>query len=138
MQRTLPETFGMVEPVLRMHIRHTAVEIFIDGISVFSYGLDRISENKSVGSGFQFPVQDEHCRRAYDQCAHKKLVQFFYKPAAQFGDILAYIEEKRDRCNIETEGEKQSRSVFIPPKTKCLPNSTPYGSMNGKMSTAPL
>lgn len=54
MQRTLPETFGMVEPVLRMHIRHTAVEIFIDGISVFSYGLDRISENKSVGSGFQF------------------------------------------------------------------------------------
>ncbi len=48
-------------------------------------------------------VQDEHCRRAYDQCGHKKLVQFFYKPAAQFGDILAYIEEKRDRCKIETE-----------------------------------
>ncbi len=54
MERTLPEDFGMMEPVLRMHIRHTAVEIFIDGESVFSYGLDRMLEGKSVGSGFQF------------------------------------------------------------------------------------
>lgn len=54
MQRTLPDDFGMMEPVLRMHIRHTAVEIFIDGESVFSYGLDRMLAGKSVGSGFQF------------------------------------------------------------------------------------
>lgn len=54
MQRTLPEDWDIVEGALRLHIRQSAVEMYIDDELVYEYGGDRILENKTVGSGFQF------------------------------------------------------------------------------------
>lgn len=54
MQRTLPENLDVTEGALRLHIRQSAVRIYIDDEMVYEYGYDRIDKNKTVGSGFQF------------------------------------------------------------------------------------
>ena len=54
MQKTLPGHFGLMEGVLRFHIRQSAVRMYIDGELVYEYGYDRMAQNKTVGSGFQF------------------------------------------------------------------------------------
>lgn len=54
MQRTLPENWDIVEGALRLHIRQYAVELYIDDQLIYEYGEDRVRENKTVGSGFQF------------------------------------------------------------------------------------
>lgn len=54
MHRTLPEDWDIVEGALRIHIRQSAVELYIDDQLIHEYGGDRIRENKTVGSGFQF------------------------------------------------------------------------------------
>lgn len=54
MQRTLPEDWHIVEGALRLHIRQSAVKMYIDDELVYEYGYDRMLQNKTVGSGFQF------------------------------------------------------------------------------------
>lgn len=56
MESVIPNDWGIVEEagVLRLHIKHAAVSIYIDDGLIYEYGYDRMAENKSVGSGFQF------------------------------------------------------------------------------------
>ncbi len=54
MERVLPESWEIIEGALRLSIRHCAVTVFVDGEAVWEYGYDRIKDNKTVGSGFQF------------------------------------------------------------------------------------
>lgn len=56
MESLLPETWENVEQagVLRLHIRHAAVKVYIEEELIYEYGFDRMAENKMVGSGFQF------------------------------------------------------------------------------------
>ncbi len=54
MQRTLPEEWGLTEGALRFHIRQSAVSMYIDNEVFYEYGYDRMAQNKTVGSGFQF------------------------------------------------------------------------------------
>lgn len=55
MQRVLPKDWkNIVQGTLRLHIRQTAVKIYIDDDLIYEYGSDRVNENKTVGSGFQF------------------------------------------------------------------------------------
>lgn len=54
MERILPDNWTILEGVLRIHIRQTAVSIFVDGKKVYTYGYDRAAFGKTVGSGLQF------------------------------------------------------------------------------------
>lgn len=51
---TLPDDWGIVEGVLRLHIRQTAATVLIDDERVYQYGYGRIIQNKTVGSGYLF------------------------------------------------------------------------------------
>lgn len=52
MQRTLPASLDLVEGALRLHIKQTAVRIFIDNEQIYEYGYDRMAQHKTVGSGY--------------------------------------------------------------------------------------
>lgn len=52
MQRTLPARLDFVEGALRLHIKQTAVKIFINDEQIYEYGHDRMALNKTVGSGY--------------------------------------------------------------------------------------
>ncbi len=54
MQRQLPQEWELVEGTLRLSIRHCAARVYIEGNLVYEYGYDRLAQNKTVGSGFQF------------------------------------------------------------------------------------
>ena len=55
MQRILPDDWGnIVEGSLRLHIRQTSVNMYIDNTLVYEYGSERVEQNKTVGSGLQF------------------------------------------------------------------------------------
>lgn len=54
MQRKLPEDLGASDGALRLHIRQSAVRIYIDDELFYEYGYDRVAEGKTVGSGYQF------------------------------------------------------------------------------------
>ena len=54
MERNLPSYWDIVEGTLRLHIRHSAVRMYIDGRQVYEYGYDRMRKNKTIGSGYQF------------------------------------------------------------------------------------
>lgn len=54
MERILPENWKIEEGALRMHIRQSAVSLFIDSKKVYTYGYDRFALKKTVGSGLQF------------------------------------------------------------------------------------
>lgn len=54
MERVLPETWNIEEGTLRIYIRHAAVRIYIDNEMIYEYGYERLAENKTVGSGYQF------------------------------------------------------------------------------------
>ncbi|MDE7210741.1 MAG: diguanylate cyclase [Lachnospiraceae bacterium] len=54
MQRQLPQEWELVEGTLRLSIRHCAARVYIEGNLVYEYGFDRLAQNKTVGSGFQF------------------------------------------------------------------------------------
>lgn len=54
MQRKLPDDLGISDGALRLHIRQSAVRIYIDDDLFYEYGYDRISQGKTVGSGYQF------------------------------------------------------------------------------------
>ncbi len=54
MSRTLPEEWEITEGALRLYIRQTAVRIYVDDEMVYEYGYDRMANNETVGSGFQF------------------------------------------------------------------------------------
>lgn len=54
MQRMLPDNWNMDEGALRLHIRQSAVKIYIDDEQIYEYGYNRVLKNKTVGSGFQF------------------------------------------------------------------------------------
>lgn len=54
MQRKLPDQLDFVEGVLSLHITQTAVNMYIDDELIYEYGHDRISQNKTVGSGLLF------------------------------------------------------------------------------------
>ena len=54
MQRILPDNLSLTEGTLRFHIRQSAVKMYIDGEQFYEYGYERMAQNKTVGSGFQF------------------------------------------------------------------------------------
>ncbi|MBD5493661.1 MAG: diguanylate cyclase [Lachnospiraceae bacterium] len=54
MQRVLPDSWNIEEGALRLHIWQTAMRICIDDEQVYEYGFDRMTDNKTVGSGMQF------------------------------------------------------------------------------------
>lgn len=54
MERKLPENWDIKQAALRLHIRQTTVNLAIDNETVYKYGFERLQENKTVGSGFQF------------------------------------------------------------------------------------
>ncbi len=54
MERKLPDGWEIVEGTLRLHIRHSAVRIYIDNQQVYEYGYERMLAHKTVGSGSQF------------------------------------------------------------------------------------
>lgn len=54
MRRKLPDDLGVSDGALRIHIRQSAVRIYIDDDLFYEYGYDRISQGKMVGSGYQF------------------------------------------------------------------------------------
>lgn len=54
MQKKLPADWDIVEGALRLHIKQSAVKLYIDNEIVYEYGYDRMLRNKTVGSGFQF------------------------------------------------------------------------------------
>ncbi|MDE5931038.1 MAG: GGDEF domain-containing protein, partial [Lachnospiraceae bacterium] len=54
MQRKLPDDLGTSDGALRLHIRQSAVRIYIDDDLFYEYGYDRVAEGKTVGSGYQF------------------------------------------------------------------------------------
>lgn len=54
MERILPDNWSIVEGALRIHIRQSAISLFVDGKKVYTYGYDRAAFGKTVGSGLQF------------------------------------------------------------------------------------
>lgn len=54
MQKELPQEWDISEGVLRLHIRQSAVNMYIEDELVYEYGHDRMLNNKTVGSGFLF------------------------------------------------------------------------------------
>lgn len=54
MCRTLPDDLGLSDGALRLHIRQSAVRIYVDDELFYEYGYDRMEQGKMVGSGFQF------------------------------------------------------------------------------------
>lgn len=54
MQRRLPDDLGASDGALRLHIRQSAVKIYIDDELFYEYGYDRVAQDKTVGSGYQF------------------------------------------------------------------------------------
>lgn len=54
MERQLPKDWEMKEAVLRFYIRQSAVKMYINEDLIYEYGQDRLAQNKTLGSGFQF------------------------------------------------------------------------------------
>lgn len=54
MKRKLPEDWELVEGVLRLFTRQSALEVYIDDKLVYEYGYDRMIKHKTLGSGYQF------------------------------------------------------------------------------------
>lgn len=54
MQTMLPKDWDITQGALRLHIRQSAVKMYIDDELMYEYGQDRVAQNKTVGSGFQF------------------------------------------------------------------------------------
>lgn len=54
MQRELPDDWEITEGTLRLHIRHSAVRMYIDNRQIYEYGYERMLAHKTVGSGCQF------------------------------------------------------------------------------------
>lgn len=54
MERTLPDNWDLEQMALRIYIRHSAVNVYINDDLIYEYGHDRVEQNKTVGSGFQF------------------------------------------------------------------------------------
>ncbi len=62
MQRELPDDLGASDGALRLHIRQSAIQIYIDDELFYEYGLDRVEQGKTVGSGYQFiNFPNENC-----------------------------------------------------------------------------
>lgn len=62
MQRELPDDLGTSDGALRLHIRQSAIQIYIDDELFYEYGLDRVEQGKTVGSGYQFiNFPNENC-----------------------------------------------------------------------------
>jgi len=54
MRRKLPDDLGTSDGALRLHIRQSAVRIYLDDALFYEYGYDRIAQCRTVGSGYQF------------------------------------------------------------------------------------
>ncbi len=54
MERTLPSDWELIEGALRFYVRHCAVKMYIDSEPVYTYGYDRLTQGKTLGSGYQF------------------------------------------------------------------------------------
>ncbi|MCM1256985.1 MAG: diguanylate cyclase [Roseburia sp.] len=54
MERTLPDDWDLEQMSLRIYIRHSAVNVYINDALIYEYGHDRMEQHKTVGSGFQF------------------------------------------------------------------------------------
>ncbi|MDE7276817.1 MAG: GGDEF domain-containing protein [Lachnospiraceae bacterium] len=62
MQRELPDDLGASDGALRLHIRQSAIQIYIDDALFYEYGYDRVEQGKTVGSGYQFiNFPNENC-----------------------------------------------------------------------------
>lgn len=54
MSRTLPDDWSIKNGCLRVYVRHCTVQVFIDNERVFDYGIDRMEQSKTLGSGYMF------------------------------------------------------------------------------------
>ena len=54
MSRTLPDEWDYTEPALYFFVRHSTLDISIDGVPIYSYGKERLKQHKSLGCGIQF------------------------------------------------------------------------------------
>ena len=54
MQRVLPKKWNVTEGTLRIRIKQSAIKMYVDNQLIYEYGYDRVSKNKTVGSGYQF------------------------------------------------------------------------------------
>ena len=52
MTTSLPENLISSENALLLHTRQCAVNVYVDNDQIYQYGLDRIDQNKTVGSGY--------------------------------------------------------------------------------------
>lgn len=94
MRRTLPDDLGPSDGALRLHIRQSAVKIYIDDELFYEYGYDRIEQNKMVGSGFQFiNFPNEYQGRTLTIC----LYQSEDKAFSQLDSIRIYSWENAFR-----------------------------------------
>ena len=50
----IPDDLKFEEAALRLHIRQTAVKVYVENKLVYEYGYDRLYKHKTIGSGFQF------------------------------------------------------------------------------------
>lgn len=52
MMRALPERLNCVGNALLLPIRQTAVKVYVDADQIYQYGLDRLNQHKTIGSGY--------------------------------------------------------------------------------------
>lgn len=52
MMRTLPARLDCVGNALLLPIRQTAVKVYVDADQIYQYGLERINQHKTIGSGY--------------------------------------------------------------------------------------
>lgn len=53
LKNIVPTDWEYKLPGLTTHVRHTSIKVWIDDEVIYEYGQDRISQNKSVGSGYR-------------------------------------------------------------------------------------
>ena len=54
LQTVLPKNWDILEGALRIHIKQSSARIFIDNELIYEYGFDRVSQGKTLGTGFLF------------------------------------------------------------------------------------
>jgi diguanylate cyclase (GGDEF)-like protein len=56
----LPDSWAYSAPVLRLETEHSLISVEIDGRTAYSYGQERFSQNKMIGSGNQYVNLEDH------------------------------------------------------------------------------
>lgn len=90
MENVLPDKL-VTEPTLRILVYHSAVDVAIDGRSIYQYGADHMAEGRMVGSGFHYVILPE------DAAGSNLQIQFHATEADAFTTFESIL--------IETNGK---------------------------------